>query len=170
MTHWIQQIPHTHSSTYLWMQVSSVFYPRWCRQLNHKMKKNFETKWLDGCLENESTNRQPTVAFLVPCLISFNWVKTASLSLRTRTKSKLSIFEQLESGSKSTRSQVRVKSSQLNCKMLSKVVELSSSCVDALDQWPKNEGRYCGQKKLLWYCQVSSDSIKIINAKKYFVI
>ena len=113
-----------------------------------KMKKNFETKWLDGCLENESTNRQPTVAFLVPCLISFNWVKTASLSLRTRTKSKLSIFEQLESGSKSTRSQVRVKSSQLNCKMLSKVVELSSSCVDALDHWPKNEGRYCGQKKL----------------------
>ena len=106
------------------------------------------------CLENESTNRQPTVAFLVPCLISFNWVKTASLSLRTRTKSKLSIFEQLESGSKSTRSQVRVKSSQLNCKMLSKVVELSSSCVDALDHWPKIEGRYCGQKKLLWYLTV----------------
>ena len=119
-----------------------------------KMKKNFETKWLDGCLENESTNRQPTVAFLVLCLITFNWVKTASLSLRTRTKSKLSIFEQLESGSKSTRSQVRVKSSQLNCKMLSKVVELSSSCVDALDHWPKIEGRYCGQKKLLWYLTV----------------
>ena len=151
MTHWIQQIPPppTHSSTYLWMQVSSVFYPRWCRQLNHKNEeklwnevvRRMPWKWI-------YTNRQPTVAFLVPCLISFNWVKTASLSLRTRTKSKLSIFEQLESGSKSTRSQVRVKSSQLNCKMLSKVVELSSSCVDALDHWPKNEGRYCGQKKL----------------------
>ena len=135
MTHWIQQIPpppHTlpHISECKWAQFS-------IQGDAGSWKKNFETKWLDGCLENESTNRQPTVAFLVLCLISFNWVKTASLSLRTRTKSKLSIFEQLESGSKSTRSQVRVKSSQVNCKMLSKVVDLSNSCVDALDHWPK---------------------------------
>ena len=156
MTHWIQQIPpHTlpHISECKWAQFSiQGDAGSWTTKM--KNKKNFETKWLDGCLENESTNRQPTVAFLVLCLISFNWVKTASLSLRTRTKSKLSIFEQLESGSKSTRSQVRVKSSQVNCKTLSKVVELSSSCVDALDHWPKIEGRYCGQKKLLWYLTV----------------